>query len=109
VELVARTCRHARAIAEGIGNLDGAELIAVSGLNQALVRFLSKKPGATAADHDRRTDDVIAAINASGEALFGGVTWHGRRTMRISVCNWRTTEADVARCIAIARSILAET
>lgn len=109
VELVARTCRHARAIAEGIGNLDGAELIAVSGLNQALVRFLSRKSGATAADHDRRTDDVIAAINASGEALFGGVTWHGRRAMRISVCNWRTTEADVARCIAIARSILAET
>jgi len=107
--LVARTCRHARAIAEGIGKLDGAELIAVSGLNQALVRFLSRKPGATAADHDRRTDDVIAAVNASGEALFGGVTWHGRRAMRISVCNWRTTEADVARCIAIARSILAET
>lgn len=109
VELVARTCRHARTIAEGIGVLDGAELIAVSSLNQALVRFTSKKSGATEADHDRRTDEVISAINASGEALFGGVNWHGKRAMRISVCNWRTAEIDVARCINIVRNILAET
>lgn len=106
--LVARTCRHARAIAEEIGSLMGAELLAVSALNQALVRFLSRMPGATEADHDRRTDEVIGAINASGEALFGGVTWRGKRAMRISVCNWRTTEADVARSVAVVRNVLAE-
>jgi aromatic-L-amino-acid decarboxylase len=105
--LIARTSRHARAMAEEIGCLGGAELIAASGLNQALVRFLSLKPGATDADHDRKTDDVIAAINASGEAFFGGVTWRGRRAMRISVCNWRTTESDVERAVAAARSALA--
>ncbi|HTP75923.1 MAG TPA: pyridoxal-dependent decarboxylase [Rhizomicrobium sp.] len=106
-DLVARTCRYARAIAEGIGSLDGAELIAVSGLNQALVGFLSEKPDATPADHDARTDQVIAAVNASGEALFGGVTWRGRRAMRISVCNWRTTERDVERSIAAVANVLA--
>ena len=106
-DLVARTCRHARALAEGIGRLPGAELIAASGLNQALVRFKSLKPGATAADHDRRTDDVIAAINRSGEAFFGGVTWRGRRAMRISVCNWRTTQSDIARTIAAVTAALA--
>jgi glutamate/tyrosine decarboxylase-like PLP-dependent enzyme len=106
--LVARTCHQARSLAEGIGSLTGAELIAVSGLNQALVRFPSKMPGATDADHDRRTDEVIAAVNASGEALFGGVTWRGRRAMRISVCNWRTTGTDVARSIAAVRNVLAE-
>jgi len=26
--------------------------------------------------------------------------------MRISVCNWRTTEADVARTVALLRGIL---
>ncbi len=96
-ELVERTSRHARAIAEGIGALEGAELVSTSALNQALVRF----------GDDARTDAVIAAINASGEALFGGVTWRGRRCMRISVSNWRTTEADVARAIAAARAALA--
>ena len=105
--LVARTCEHARALAQGIGGLPGAELISTSSLNQALVRFPSPAPDATDADHDQRTDAVIAAINASGEALFGGVTWNGRRAMRISVSNWRTTEADVARAIAAARAVLA--
>ena len=99
-DLVARTCRHARALTEGIGALAGAELVAVSPLNQGLVRFLAPGVEAAPEDHDRRTDAVIAAVNASGEALFGGVTWRGRRAMRISVSNWRTTEADVARAIA---------
>ena len=105
--LIARLKRHARAIAEGIGRLPHAQVIAVSEMNQALVRFLSPVPGAGDADHDRRTDAVIAAINASGEAYFGGVTWRGRRAMRISVCNWRTSEADVARVVAAAQAALA--
>jgi glutamate/tyrosine decarboxylase-like PLP-dependent enzyme len=106
-DLVDRTCRHAEAIARGIGDLAGAELVGAWGLNQGLVRFLSPAAGASEADHDRRTDEVIAAINATGEAFFGGVTWHGRRCMRVSVCNWRTSDADVARTIAAARGVLA--
>jgi hypothetical protein len=70
------------------------------------VRFPAPGPDATPQDDDRRTDAVIAAVNASGEALFGGVTWRGRRAMRISVSNWRTTEADVARVIAAVRVAL---
>lgn len=95
-DLVERTCRHAQAIAVGIGAMPGAELIAASGLNQGLVSF----------GDDRRTDAVIAAINATGEAFFGGVTWRGRRAMRISACNWRTTDADVARTLAAVRQIV---
>ncbi len=102
-ELVARTCRHAHALATRIGGLPGAELVATHGFNQGLVRFRAPGPHASESDHDRRTDAVIAAINASGEAFFGGVTWRGRRAMRISVCNWRTSEADVDRAVAAAR------
>ncbi len=107
-DLIARTCRLARVLGEGIGRLPGAEQIAVSDLNQALVCFHSFRPGATQSDHDQRTDQVIAGINASGEALFGGVTWRGRRAMRISVCNWRTNDDDVARTIAAVESVLAK-
>ena len=105
-ELVDRTCRHARAIVAGVGALPGAELVASPRLNQGLVRFLASAPGATDRDHDRRTDQVIAAVNSGGEALFGGVTWRGRRCMRVSVCNWRTCEADVARTIAAVAAAL---
>jgi aromatic-L-amino-acid decarboxylase len=105
-ELVERTCRHAQAIVAGVGALPGAELVAAPGLNQGLVRFLSPATEASEADHDRRTDQVIAAINAGAEAFFGGVTWRGRRCMRVSVCNWRTTDDDVARTIEAARAAL---
>lgn len=107
-DLIARTCRHARDLAQKIGGLAGAELIATSNFNQALVRFPSPKPDATALDHDRNTDAVIAAINASGDAYFGGVTWRGRRAMRISVCNWRTSDSDLATAVAAARTALLE-
>jgi glutamate/tyrosine decarboxylase-like PLP-dependent enzyme len=105
-ELVERTCAHAQAIVAGVAALPGAELMAAATLNQGLVRFRSPDPGAGEADHDRRTDQMISAINASGEAFFGGVTWRGVRCMRVSACNWRTSEADVARAIAAVRTAL---
>jgi glutamate/tyrosine decarboxylase-like PLP-dependent enzyme len=105
-DLVDRTCRHAKALTAGLGALAGAELVSAAVFNQGLVRFLSPAANATPEDHDRRTDEIIAAINVSGEALFGGVTYRGRRCMRVSVCNWRTTEADVARTIEAARAAL---
>jgi len=108
-EMIDRTCDHAQALIDGIGALDGAETVSGSGLNQGLVRFRSAVAGATEADHDRRTDAVIAAINASGEALFGGVTWRGRRCMRVSVSNWRTDAADIARAVAAAQAALVVT
>jgi glutamate/tyrosine decarboxylase-like PLP-dependent enzyme len=49
--------------------------------------------------HDRRTDEVIAAIQKTGEAFFGGTTWHGRRPMRVSLCNWQTSDQDVERVV----------
>ena len=49
---------------------------------------------------------VIAAILKTGEAFFGGTTWRGRRAMRVSVCNWQTSEADVERVIAAVRQAI---
>ena len=106
-DLVDRCCAHCRAIVTGIGSLPGAEVLWVSELNQGLVRFLDPRDGATEEDHDRQTDKVIAAINATGEAFFSGTTWRGRRAMRVSVVNWRTNASDVARAIAAARQVLA--
>jgi glutamate/tyrosine decarboxylase-like PLP-dependent enzyme len=98
--LVDRTSDHCTALTRGIAALPGVELLAAPVINQGLVRFLDPRPGAAGPDHDRRTDEVIAAICAGGEAFFGGATWRGQRAMRISVSNWRTTGEDVRRSIA---------
>jgi glutamate/tyrosine decarboxylase-like PLP-dependent enzyme len=93
-DLVDRCCAHADRLVRGIGALAGAEVVAAPTINQGLVRFLSRS-----GDHDRFTDEVIGRIQALGVAWFGGVTWRGMRVMRISVCNWRTTDEDIDRTI----------
>jgi glutamate/tyrosine decarboxylase-like PLP-dependent enzyme len=98
-EMIERCCRHAKSLTMRIGELPGAELLWEPVFNQGLVRFPDGRAGATEADHDRRTDEVIASILKTGEAFFGGTTWRGRRAMRISVCNWRTSETDVDRVV----------
>lgn len=99
-DLVDRTCRHARAIVRRIGALPGAEVVWEPQINQGLVRFLDPRPGATEADHGRRTDEVTAAVLKSGKAFFSNATWRGKRCMRVSVVNWRTSDADVDRVVA---------
>jgi glutamate/tyrosine decarboxylase-like PLP-dependent enzyme len=89
-----------------IGRLPGAQVVSEPVINQGLVRFLDPKPGASDKDHDRRTEAVIAAILASGEAFFGGPTWHGRRAMRVSVSNWLTSKEDVRRVIMAVAQVL---
>jgi len=105
-ELIERCCRHAHELVMGIGSLAGAEVLWEPIINQGLVRFLDPSPVATEQDHDRRTEEVIAAIVSSGEAFFGGTTWRGKRAMRVSVCNWRTSPEDVQRSINVAARLI---
>jgi glutamate/tyrosine decarboxylase-like PLP-dependent enzyme len=102
-ELVERTCAHAHALTRRIGSLPGAQVIWEPRINQGLVRFLDPRAEATEQDHDRRTDETIARIVATGEAFFGGTTWRGKRCMRVSVCNWQTSEDDVDRAVKAAQ------
>jgi glutamate/tyrosine decarboxylase-like PLP-dependent enzyme len=105
-DLVERTCAHAHALTTRIGRLPGAQMLWEPTINQGLVRFLDPRPGATDEDHDRRTDETIARIVASSEAFFGGTTWRRKRCMRVSVCNWQTSEADVDRAVSAVRRVL---
>jgi Uma2 family endonuclease len=90
---IERCCMHAHRLVTEIARLPGAELLSGRIVNQGLVRFLDPH----GEDHDRRTDDVIGAIYRSGEAFSTGTTWQSRRAMRVSVCNWRTTDGDADR------------
>jgi glutamate/tyrosine decarboxylase-like PLP-dependent enzyme len=106
-DLVERCCEHAHSLVMEMGRLPGAEVISEPTINQGLVRFLDPKPGASDTDHDRRTEEVIAGILASGEAFFGGTTWRGRRAMRVSVSSWLTSEEDVRRVLRAVAEVLA--
>ena len=89
-DLVDRCCAHARAIADGVAALPGCEVLNDVVLNQVLFRF----------EDDARTQDILAAVKAEGEAWMSPTTREGRFTIRISVVGWRTTEDDVERTVA---------
>jgi glutamate/tyrosine decarboxylase-like PLP-dependent enzyme len=105
-ELVERCCRHAHSLVAQLESLPGAEVVCKPVINQGLVRFLAQGVSVPDQEHDRRTNQVIEAVRSTGEAFFSGTTWHGRRAMRISVCNWQTSETDIARAINAVASVL---
>ena len=94
--LVDQCCAAARRFAVGLVDVGGAEVLNDCLLNQVLVRF----------GDDRRTTEIIDRLQRSGECWMSATAWDGGRAMRISVVNWRTTEADVDRSLAaIARAV----
>jgi glutamate/tyrosine decarboxylase-like PLP-dependent enzyme len=87
-EMIERDCRCARRFAEGLA-AGGYDVLNEVVLNQVLVSFGSPE----------LTTRVIEAIQAEGTCWCGPTRWQGRTAMRISVCSWRTTEADVDRSL----------
>ena len=96
--LVERTCGHARRFAERVSALPGCEVLNEVVLNQVLFRF----------SDDETTRDVLADVQASGEAWMSGTVWDGRAAIRLSVSNWRTSEADIDRTVAAFATALTE-
>ena len=58
-------------------------------LNQVLVSFGTPE----------RTLRAIEALQRDGTCWCGSTVWQGRTAMRISVCSYRTSDADVERCL----------
>jgi glutamate/tyrosine decarboxylase-like PLP-dependent enzyme len=88
-DLIGRTCGHARRFAEGLRTA-GCEILNDVVLNQVLVSFGGPDT----------TQRVIDQIQRDGTCWCGVTKWQGRVAMRISVCNWATTEDDVDRSLA---------
>lgn len=87
-ELIERNCRQARRFADALRDA-GYNVLNDVQLNQVLVSFGT-------AEETRRT---IAAIQEEGTCWCGGTVWQGQTAMRVSVCNWSTTDEDVERSI----------
>jgi len=88
-EHTARLCRHASTLAAEL-EAGGVRVLNDVVLNQVLI----------ALDTDAATDSLLIAIQRSDDLWCGGTIWHGQSAIRISVCGWGTTEADIDRVAA---------
>ncbi len=63
----------------------------------SVVCFRALFPGRGDADHDRLNDEVVEAVNASGEVFLSPTKLRGRTSLRLAVGNIRTEERHVRR------------
>lgn len=88
-ELVDRLCNHAKRFAENL-HAKGFRILNDVVFNQVLV----------ACDTPECTKATLENIQKSGECWCGGAVWNDEPVIRISVCSWATTLADVERSIS---------
>ena len=94
-DLVERCCTLATRMATRLSTDDRVRILNDVVLNQVLVQFRPAGADETAAAD--LTHKVIARVQDEGTCWAGGTKWHGQTAMRISVCNWSTTAADIDR------------
>ena len=87
--LVAQLCQRARQFADEL-DAEGFRVLNDVVFNQVLV----------ACDRPAITARTLELLQASGECWCGGAEWRGENAIRISVCSWVTSEADVSRSVA---------
>ncbi|MEP6651472.1 MAG: aminotransferase class V-fold PLP-dependent enzyme [Lapillicoccus sp.] len=92
-DLVDRLAEHARAIADGIAAVDGAQV-----LNDVVFTQVSAAFG-----EDERTRAVVARLLADGTTWMSGSRWRDRDVLRVSVSNWSTDAEDVAASLDAVR------
>lgn len=96
-DLVDRLCHHAAAMARGIAEIDGAEVLNDVVFTQVCASFGS----------DDETRAVVQGMLADGTAWTTGSRWHDRAVLRVSVSNWSTSESDVTRTLTALRAVAA--
>jgi glutamate/tyrosine decarboxylase-like PLP-dependent enzyme len=92
-DLVAGLCRHAAACAAGLAGIPGVTVENDVVFTQVCASF----------GDDDTTREVVRRVLDEGETWMSGSTWRGRAILRISVCNWATTDRDVARGVEAVR------
>ena len=98
-DLVEGLAANARAIADGVAAVPGAEVLNDVVFTQVCVSF----------GDDAQTRAVTARLLADGTAWMSGSRWRGRDVLRVSVSNWSTGQDDVAASVdAVRRAALAD-
>ena len=95
--LVDRLVGNAQALAAGINQIDGTEV-----LNDVVYTQVCGSFGA-----DSRTEAVARELIAEGAGWMSGSRWRDRAVLRISVSNWSTDDQDVATSLDAMRRVVA--
>ena len=80
-------------LADGIAAIPGTEVLNNVVFTQVCASFGS----------DERTQEVVRRMLTDGTAWTSGSRWHDRAVLRVALCNWSTTDADVATTLAALR------
>jgi glutamate/tyrosine decarboxylase-like PLP-dependent enzyme len=89
-DLVDGFVRAARALAEGIAGIPGAEVLNDVVYTQVCVAFES----------DERTREVFGRLLDDGVVMPSVSVWHDRAVIRFSVSNWRTGPDEIDETVA---------
>jgi glutamate/tyrosine decarboxylase-like PLP-dependent enzyme len=100
-DLVERCSSHARLMATELEGDPALEVINEVVINQVLVGVVGDESG-------ELTSDAVARIQQDGTCWLAGTTWRGRPAIRISVCNWQTSEDDIRRSATAIREAVLE-
>lgn len=95
-EMIDRCCRNARRFADRLQTA-GFDVLNDVVLNQVLVSF----------GDDSTNRKIVEEVQKDGTCWCGSTIWQGQSAMRISVCNWSTTEADVDKSLEAILAIAA--
>jgi glutamate/tyrosine decarboxylase-like PLP-dependent enzyme len=98
-ELIDGFVSNARAIADGIATVPGAQILNDVVYSQVSVAF----------ETDERTRAVTERLLADGTTWMSGSRWRGRDVMRVSVSNWATDDEDVRLSVDAVRRAAAAT
>jgi glutamate/tyrosine decarboxylase-like PLP-dependent enzyme len=92
-EMVDRMCGHARAFADAVEGIEGAEVLNDVVFTQVCASF----------GDDEQTQRVVARMLEDGTAWMTGSRWRDRAVLRVAVSNASTTDDDVARSVEALR------
>jgi glutamate/tyrosine decarboxylase-like PLP-dependent enzyme len=95
-ELVERCSALAQLMATELDGDPALEVINDVVINQVLVAVVGDESG-------ELTTAAVDRIQRDGTCWLAGTRWRGRPAIRISVCNWRTSEDDIRRSAAAIR------
>ena len=86
--LVEQLCENAREFAQLLAH-QGFQIHNEVVFNQVLV----------SCENDALTKATLNKIQASGECWCGGSSWRSKSVIRISVCDWATTQKEIERSV----------
>jgi glutamate/tyrosine decarboxylase-like PLP-dependent enzyme len=96
-EAIAENVRQAKLLGDLVDADRDLELLAPVQLN--IVCFRYRRPGLDETQLDRLNDELVIALQESGEAVASSTTVGSRRAIRCCILNHRTTDEDLVRTL----------